>query len=176
MKPQIIWGKSPQGKATFSEELFQSLKECTGIIQNLFILSFPSRWYFIPSNYAGRRWTWDPFASKWWESLWRTQGSWVPLNNTPPNVIPPNQFPSQSHSTSNLRVFWWPTEIKPSVSNDPTNIFHFFPYYLLQKSHKIPMQRHGTNLLKHLLSSSLIFSASLRHMRNCTVGISVPGK
>lgn len=38
------------------------------------------------------------------------------------------------------------------------------------------MQQDGTKLLKHLLSSSLIFLASLRHMRNCTVGISVPGR
>lgn len=119
---------------------------------------------------------WDPFACKLWESLWRTQGSRVPLNIIPPNVISPNQFPSQSHSTSNLSVFWQPTEIKASIPNDPTNTFHFYPYYFLQKSHKIPMQQDGTKLLKHLLSSSLIFLASLRHMRNCTVGISVPGR
>lgn len=113
-----------------------------------------------------------PFACKLWESLWRTQSSWVPLNTIPPNVICPDQFPSQSHSMSNLSVFWLPTEIKPSISNDPTNTFHF----LLQKSHKIPMQHDSTDLLEHLLSSSLIFSASPRHTRNCTVMISVPGR
>lgn len=108
--------------------------------------------------------------------MWRAQGSQVPLNTIPPNVIPPDQFPSQSHSTSNLSVFPWPTEIKPSISNDPTNTFHFCPYCFLQNSHKIPMQHHGTDLLKQILSSTLVFSASLRHMRNCTVGISAPGR